>query len=149
VRLLLRLLLLVLVALPAVVAVPARAASDADLQVFARRQGLKDVTGFVEAVRSIEAKGRLPDQFVTKYRAEQLGWRPGMDLCAVAPGRSIGGDRFGTRERRLPEAQNRRWTEADLDFVCGRRGAKRLVFSSDGLIYVTVDHYDSFRRVPR
>lgn len=142
-RLLLRILLVLLLA------GPAAAASDVALQDFARDRGLKDVAGFVETVRSIEGRGRLPDRYVTKARAGQLGWKPGQDLCEFAMGKSIGGDRFGNRERRLPEAQGRRWTEADLDYVCGRRGAKRLVFSSDGLIYVTVDHYERFHQVPR
>jgi ribonuclease T1 len=142
-RLLLRILLILLLA------GPAWAASDAELRAFAQSRGLKDVGGFIETVRSIETKGRLPDRYVTKNRAEQLGWRPGKDLCEFAMGKSIGGDRFGNRERRLPEAKGRRWIEADLDYVCGRRGAKRLVFSNDGLIYVTVDHYERFHQVPR
>ena len=141
-RLLLRILLAVLLAGPAL------AASDAELQAFARGHGLKDIGGFVETVRTIESKRRLPDRYLTKGRAEQLGWKPGHDLCEFAMGKSIGGDRFGNREKRLPEAAGRRWTEADLDYVCGRRGAKRLVFSNDGLIYVTVDHYGHFHRVP-
>jgi ribonuclease T1 len=99
----------------------------------------------IEAVRQT---GRLPDHYVTKREAEALGWRPGSDLCDVAPDRVIGGDRFQNREGRLPDAQGRRWFEADLDFACGRRGAKRLVYSSDGLIYLTVDHYESFVEVP-
>lgn len=93
--------------------------------------------------------GSLPARYVTKREAEALGWRPGDDLCRVARGRVIGGDRFHNRERRLPEARGRSWREADLDFDCGRRGARRLVFSSDGLIFVTLDHYESFREVPR
>ena len=119
-----------------------------DLQAFARSVGLRDVAGFVETVTELRRSGRLPERYVTKDEAEDLGWRPGSDLCDVAPDASIGGDRFGNRERRLPERQGRRWREADLDFDCGRRGAKRLVWSSDGLIYVTTDHYDSFTRVP-
>ncbi len=125
------------------------AADDAALTAFARRHGLQDPKGFVETVRSIEATGRLPKRYVTKGEAERLGWRPGQDLCRSAPGKSIGGDRFGNREKRLPEAPGRRWTEADIDYDCGRRDAKRLVFSNDKLIFLTVDHYDSFHEVPR
>lgn len=134
-------LLVLLLALPAL-------ASDAALESFARGMCLRDVAGFVETVTELRRSGRLPDRYLTKDEAEDLGWRPGSDLCDVAPDGSIGGDRFGNRERRLPERQGRRWREADLDFDCGRRGAKRLVWSSDGLIYVTVDHYDSFSKVP-
>jgi len=119
------------------------------LAAFARALQLRDVDGFVETVRSLRTENRLPPRYVTKREAEALGWKPGEDLCRMARGRVIGGDRVHNRERRLPEARGRTWREADLDFDCGRRGARRLVFSSDGLIYVTVDHYESFREVPR
>ncbi len=122
----------------------------ADLRGFAREMRLNDIDGFVATVEAIRTTGRLPaDRYVDKDDAAKLGWRPGGDLCRVAPGKAIGGDRFSNREKRLPEAAGRRWTEADLDFACGRRNAKRLVFSSDRLIYVTVDHYSSFREVPK
>jgi hypothetical protein len=106
-----------------------------------------DPAGVQAVIETVRATGRLPDQYVTKREAEALGWRPGSDLCDSAPDRVIGGDRFGNREGRLPDAPGRQWYEADLDFDCGRRGAKRLVFSNDGLIYVTVDHYESFVEV--
>ena len=122
---------------------------EARLKSFARQMRLVDVDAFVETVRSLRTTKRLPARYITKNEAQREGWQPGSDLCRVAPGRSIGGDRFGNFERRLPTAPGRNWREADLDFNCGRRGAKRLVFSSDGMIYVTVDHYESFREVPR
>jgi hypothetical protein len=106
-----------------------------------------DPAGVEAVVATVRTNGRLPDHYITKREAEALGWRPGSDLCAVAPDRVIGGDRFHNREGLLPDAPGRRWFEADLDFACGRRGAKRLVFSSDGLIFVTLDHYESFVEV--
>lgn len=124
------------------------AAGEAELQAFARGHGLADADAFARTVTRLREKGRLPASYLTKREAERLGWRPGADLCETAPGRSLGGDRFGNRERRLPMRPGRVWYEADLDFDCGRRGAKRLVFSSDGLIYLTVDHYETFREVP-
>jgi hypothetical protein len=142
-RRLLCILLLVLLALP----VLARA-DEADLRAFGRDLGLRDLDGFVEAVESIRSEGRLPDRWITKREARRLGWRPGEDLCDSVEGKAIGGDRFGNREGRLPDRRGRRWTEADLDFDCGRRGAKRLIFSNDRLIFVTVDHYESFHEVP-
>ena len=124
-------------------------AGEADVRAFGQGLGLRDLDGFVSAVESIRSSGRLPERWITKRDAEQRGWRPGSDLCEAADRHAIGGDRFGNRERRLPERPGRRWREADLDFACGRRGAKRLVFSSDRLIFVTVDHYDSFQEVPK
>jgi ribonuclease T1 len=135
-------ILLVLIAAPA-------EADESRLRAFAREVGLADVGAFVETIESLNRTGRLPPRYAAKKEAESLGWKPGSDLCRVAPGKSIGGDRFGNREKRLPEVSGRRWYEADLDFACGRRGAKRLVYSSDGLRFVTVDHYESFREVPR
>lgn len=143
-----RVLRALLMIVAVLVAVPAWA-GEAEWRQFAQSVGLRDVDGFVAAVSSLRANGRLPPRFITKSQAERLGWRPGDDLCRSAPGRAIGGDVFGNRERRLPSAAGRSWREADLDFACGRRGARRLLFSSDGLIFVTIDHYETFREVPR
>ena len=92
----------------------------------------------------IHLYGCLPDNFITKNEARDLGWESG-GLEEYAPGKCIGGDRFGNYEGLLPEAQGRTWTECDIDTL-GKdsRGAKRIVFSNDGLIYYTDDHYESF-----
>lgn len=88
--------------------------------------------------------GHLPDNYITKDEARNLGWTGG-SVEQVAPGCAIGGDRFGNREGILPAAQGRTYYECDIDTL-GRssRGAKRLVFSDDGLIYYTEDHYETF-----
>jgi len=90
---------------------------------------------------------RLPPKFVTKEEARKLGWRPGMDLWAIdaLKGKSIGGDYFGNFDHRLPKG---RWREADLDYHGGKRGPKRIVFSTDGRRVVTIDHYQTFVEVP-
>ena len=87
---------------------------------------------------------KLPENYITKNDARDLGWEGG-SLEPYAPGKSIGGDRFGNYEGLLPEAPGRTYTECDID-TCGAssRGAKRIVFSNDGLIYYTEDHYESF-----
>ncbi len=131
------------------VAPGAFAGDDAALTAFARKLGLVDIDGFVAAVQTLDRAGRLPPRYATKAEAEKLGWRPGQDLCKAAPGRAIGGDRFMNRERQLPDRQNRVWREADLDYACGARGAKRLVYSSDGLKFVTIDHYWTYQEVPK
>jgi hypothetical protein len=131
-------------------AVPAAFAADAAaLAALARKLGLADMEGFVAAVQTIDRTGKLPPRYLDKSQAEKLGWRPGQDLCKSAPGRALGGDRFMNREGRLPARAGRTWREADLDYACGARGPKRLVYSSDGLRYVTVDHYVTFQEVPR
>ena len=88
--------------------------------------------------------GCLPSNFITKNEARDLGWEGG-SLEPYAPGMCIGGDRFGNYEGLLPEADGRSYTECDIDTLgADKRGAKRIVFSNDGLIYYTEDHYESF-----
>lgn len=134
--------------LAAVLAGPTLVIAGSGLADFVRLLGFADPQGVVEAVETVRATGRLPDHYLRKDEARHLGWRPGRDLCDVAPDGVIGGDRFFNREGRLPDRPARRWYEADLDFACGRRGARRLVFSNDGLVYVTLDHYATFIEVP-
>ena len=94
----------------------------------------------------IRRTGTLPQNFITKKQAGELGWQGG-DLWRYARGKSIGGDRFGNFERRLPDKKGRIWRECDIEYRGGPRGAKRLIFSNDGLIFYTADHYESFERV--
>lgn len=90
----------------------------------------------------IHTYGCLPQNFMTKKEAQALGWEGG-GLDDFAPGMCIGGDRFGNYEGLLPE--DRDYTECDIDTLgASKRGAKRIVFSEDGLIYYTDDHYESF-----
>ena len=92
----------------------------------------------------IHTYGYLPSNFITKKEARELGW-PGGGLDDYAYGMCIGGDYFGNREGILPEADGREYTECDIDTLhADSRGAKRIVFSNDGLIYYTEDHYESF-----
>lgn len=91
---------------------------------------------------------RLPDFYITKRKARQSGWDPRAgNLCQVVPGKAIGGDRYNNREKLLPAAPDRQWYEADINYHCGHRASDRLLYSSDGLIYVTLDHYKTFSRV--
>ena len=88
--------------------------------------------------------GELPANFITKKQAQALGWTGG-SLEPYAPGMCIGGDRFGNYEGLLPKKKGRTWTECDIDTLGkNSRGAKRIIFSNDGLIYYTGDHYESF-----
>ena len=86
--------------------------------------------------------GHLPENFITKKEAQALGWEGG-SLEPYAPGKCIGGSRFGNYEGLLPE--DRDYCECDIDTLGAKsRGEKRLVYSTDGLIYYTDDHYESF-----
>lgn len=88
--------------------------------------------------------GCLPSNFITKKEAEGLGWEGG-SLEPYAPGKCIGGSHFGNYEGILPEQPGRSYQECDIDTLgANSRGAKRIVYSNDGLIYYTEDHYESF-----
>lgn len=92
----------------------------------------------------IHLYGKLPCNFITKKEAEKLGWSGG-SLEPYAPGKCIGGSHFGNYEEKLPDKEGRSYTECDIDTLGAKsRGAKRIVFSNDGLIYYTEDHYETF-----
>ena len=97
-----------------------------------------------EVALYIHLYGHLPSNYITKKKAQLLGWSGG-SLEPYAPGKCIGGDRFGNYEGLLPTAPGRVYTECDIGTLGRRsRGAKRIVFSNDGLIYYSDDHYESF-----
>ncbi len=88
--------------------------------------------------------GKLPSNFITKKEAKALGWSGG-GLDSYAYGACIGGDKFGNYEGNLPEESGRQYYECDIDTMNqDSRGAKRIVYSNDGLIYYTEDHYNTF-----
>ena len=90
--------------------------------------------------------GKLPSNYITKEEAQALGWKSG-DLWKYAPGKSLGGDEFYNREGLLPKKSGRKWYECDIGYKGGKRNSLRLVWSNDGLIYYTDDHYESFTQV--
>ena len=92
--------------------------------------------------------GKLPDNFITKKEAQKLGWDSSWNYVSdVAPGKSIGGDRFGNYEGLLPSKKGRQWYEADCYYTKGKRNAHRILYSNDGLVYYTDDHYESFTQM--
>lgn len=121
------------------------------LSQFVYRAGVRQVVPTVRTIWHLHVTGRLPDCYITKRQARRAGWGRGRPLARAAPGKAIGGDRFGNRERLLP--RRGRYVEADIDTRGYRRGPKRIVFDRDTkgrwLIWVTVDHYRSFRKVPK
>ena len=95
----------------------------------------------------IHTYGRLPGNFITKAEAQKLGWSGG-GLDKYAKGKSIGGDTFGNYEGKLPKAKGRTYKECDIDTAGAKsRGSKRIVFSNDGLIFYTDDHYETFTQL--
>ena len=101
---------------------------------------------------SLRASGRLPANDVTKAQAEAAGWETGKALNNYMPGGQLGGDTFRNGDGLLPPAPGRTWYEADLGLSNTMSRAKqpgtRLLYSSDGLAYVTADHYRNFYQIP-
>ncbi len=99
-----------------------------------------------EVGRYLYLYGRLPGNYLTKDEASDLGWdnKKG-NLWEVAPGMSIGGDRFGNYEGLLPKGKN--YFECDINYQGGYRGSERIIYSSDGYIYYTADHYETFEQL--
>lgn len=91
---------------------------------------------------------KLPSNFITKNEASKLGWNSKEgNLWDVTDEMSIGGDRFGNYEKLLPDKKGRTWYECDVNYNGGYRGGERIVYSDDGLIYYTDDHYESFTQL--
>lgn len=113
--------------------------ADADIQEAG------EYTSKDEVVLYLHMFEHLPSNYITKKEAQKLGWvsKEG-NLGEVAPGKSIGGDYFGNYEEILPEVDGREYHECDIDSDGGYRGAKWIVYSNDGLIYYTEDHYETF-----
>lgn len=101
-----------------------------------------------EVAEYIYLYGELPSNYISKSEARDLGWISDEgNLWEVTDEMSIGGDRFGNREGLLPEEEGRVYYECDVNYEGGFRGAERLVYSNDGLIYYTKDHYKSFEHL--
>ncbi len=86
----------------------------------------------------------LPDYYITKSEAKRNGWNPGESLCEAVPGKAIGGDHFRNKEGKFPEGEQ--YFEADVNYNCGHRNAERIVFTKNGDVWITHDHYKSFQK---
>lgn len=101
-----------------------------------------------EVALYLHTYGHLPDNYITKKQAERLGWNSKKgNLDEVAPGKSIGGSHFGNYEGQLPEQEGRKYYECDINYEGGYRGADRLIYSNDGLVFYTGDHYKTFEQL--
>ena len=93
----------------------------------------------------IDTFNKLPQNFITKKEAQQLGWNSSKNhVSDVAPDKSIGGDRFGNYENKLPKGNYR---ECDINYTGGKRGAERIIYDNDGDVYYTNDHYNTFTQL--
>lgn len=108
----------------------------------ATEDGLNGVDMFVSLY------GTLPPNYITQHQAKQMGWKKVLgNLDEVAPGKVIGGGEYQNRDLRLPVKEGRIWYEADFDYDGGFRNSNRLLYSNDGLVFVTYDHYHTFYEI--
>ncbi|NJL76053.1 MAG: ribonuclease [Saprospiraceae bacterium] len=106
------------------------------------------LTSFDDVAKYVSINRKLPSNYITKEQAKALGWKPNLgNLDNVAPSKSIGGDIFKNLEGLLPQAKGRIWYEADINYSGGFRGGERLLYSNDGLVYKTLDHYKTFTQL--
>ena len=92
--------------------------------------------------------GKLPNNYITKKEVRKLGWEPLTgNLSEVLPGKSIGGSVYNNYDWKLPSRSERIWYEADFDYIFGYRNDCRILYSSDGLIFVSYDHYKTFYEI--
>lgn len=124
---------------------PTDSASSGDSQPAIAEDG--SYTSKDEVALYIHTYGHLPENYITKDEAYDLGWKSEGTLDEVAPGMSIGGDYYGNYEGVLPEEPGREYHECDIDYESGNRNGKRIVYSNDGNIYYTEDHYNSFEHL--
>ena len=110
--------------------------------------GTSSDRGFDGADAWVMYRGKLPDYYITKEEAAALGWKPKQaNLAEVAPGKMLGGNLYKNVPEVLPNATGRKWYEADLDYDSGFRNEKRLLYSNDGLIFVSYDHAQTFYEI--
>lgn len=94
--------------------------------------------------------GRLPEYYVDKKTAYEAGWKKKhKQLDDVLPGKMMGGDIYSNDDEKLPSVSRRIWYEADINYEGGYRNRQRILYSNDGLVFVTYDHYQTFYEIVR
>lgn len=108
-------------------------------------RNIDQLTEETTVIAYVQKNHRLPDCYITKADARKLGWNASAgNLCDVLPGRAIGGDHFGNREKKLPTGAQ--YYEADVNYRCGNRNADRIVFTKTGEVWLSKDHYRTFEK---
>ena len=109
------------------------------------QQSIDQLTAERTVISYVKQNHHLPDYYITKNEARKQGWNPSKgNLCDVLPGKAIGGDKFNNREGSLPQGE--KYFEADVNYHCGSRKADRIIFTKNGDVYLTKNHYKSFEK---
>lgn len=118
---------------------------DSDKKNASNGNSIEELTNDDKVISYVKSNHKLPDYYLTKSEAKNQGWIASKgNLCEVLPGKAIGGDKFSNREKQLPKGEQ--YYEADVNYNCGNRGADRIVFTKNGEVWLTQDHYKSFEK---
>ncbi|WP_313269708.1 ribonuclease domain-containing protein [Epilithonimonas vandammei] len=118
---------------------------DSDTKNASDINSIEELTNEKKVISYVKSNHKLPDYYITKSEAKNQGWIPSKgNLCDILPGKAIGGDHFSNREKQLPKGEQ--YYEADVNYNCGNRGADRIIFTKNGDVWLTKDHYKSFIR---
>lgn len=118
---------------------------DSDAKSTSDGNSIEELTNETKVISYVKSNHKLPDYYITKSEAKNRGWIASKgNLCEVLPGKAIGGDKFSNREKQLPKGEQ--YFEADVNYNCGNRGADRIVFTKNGDVWLTKNHYKSFEK---
>ena len=109
--------------------------------------GTATIDGFSGADWAVKYSGMLPGFYLKKQEASSFGWKAGKSPSNFIPGKMIGGDVYCNNNNHLPYSFGRIWYEADINYISGKRDGQRIVWSNDGLVFVTYDHYMTFYEI--
>lgn len=121
------------------------AESQTNSKTSSTQQSIEQLTEESTVISYVKQNHKLPEYYITKNEARKQGWNPSKgNLCEALPGKAIGGDKFSNRERSLPPDE--KYFEADVNYHCGSRNADRIVFTKNGAVYISKNHYKSFEK---
>ena len=89
----------------------------------------------------------LPDYYITRDELLSLGWEKGKSPAKFAPGKMVTMGIYRNDDNHLPQISGRVCYEADINYYSGRRNDHRLLWSNDGLLFVTYNHYETFLEI--
>lgn len=111
------------------------------------KAGTATINGVNGADWALKYKGSLPNHYVTKQELKSLGWKKGKTISDTAAGKLLTKGVYRNANGHLPQTAERIWYEADINYTFGKRNSQRILWSSDGLIFVTYDHYETFYEI--
>ncbi len=118
---------------------------DENFEILEDKGLIANLTDEKSVIHYVKTNHKLPDFYITKNEARKQGWIPSKgNLCDVLPGKAIGGDKFSNREKQLPKGNQ--YFEADVNYHCGNRNTDRIVFTKNGEVYLTKNHYKTFEK---